>query len=156
MRKLAQITRQDMADSFVLSGLPPEHADRYDVRFAQQFLVIAADMSSPLVRGRRHPSCVAQELNDRCLLDQVEVIQDLYGLDLADRWHSRLEERMLEDTDSEMLHQNATDGLEHTARPGPGESEGLVRALQRLARSSLRALTTKAKLRCFPALLERR
>lgn len=46
---------------------------------------------------------MAQELAVRCLLDQVEVIQGLYGLDLADGWRGRLEERMLEDTDSEML-----------------------------------------------------
>lgn len=48
----------------------------------------------------------------RCLLDQVGFIQDLYGLDLADGWRGRLEERMLEDTDSEMLYQNAMDGFE--------------------------------------------
>ena len=112
LRKLAQITRQDIAGSFVLSGPPPKHADKYDVWIAQQFLVIAADMSAALVRGWTHPSCVAQELAVRCLLDQVEVIQDLYGLDVADGWRGRLEERMLEDTDIEMLHQNAMDGFE--------------------------------------------
>jgi hypothetical protein len=59
-----------------------------------------------------HPSCVAQELAVRCLLDQVEVIQDLYGLDLEDGWRGRVEEHLLEDTDSEMLYQNAMDGFE--------------------------------------------
>jgi hypothetical protein len=44
--------------------------------------------------------------------DQVEVIQDLYDLDLADDWRSLLEQHMLEDTDSEMLYQNAMDGFE--------------------------------------------
>lgn len=69
-------------------------------------------MSAALVRGWTHASCVAQELAVRCLLDQVGVIQDLYGLDLADGWRGRLEEHMLEDTDSEMLYQNAMDGFE--------------------------------------------
>ncbi|WP_104137844.1 hypothetical protein [Arthrobacter sp. ZGTC131] len=96
----------------MLSGLPPKHAGKYDVRFAQQLLVIATDMSAALVRGWTHPSCVAQELAVRCLLDQVEVIQDLYGLDLADGWRGRLEGRTLEYTDSEMLYQNALDGFE--------------------------------------------
>ncbi len=112
LRSLAEITRQDIAGTFVLSGLPPKHAEKYDVRFAQQFLVVATDMAGALIRGWTHPSCVAQELAVRCLLDQVEVIQDLYGLDLADGWRGRLEERMLEDTDSEMLYQNAMDGFE--------------------------------------------
>jgi hypothetical protein len=55
---------------------------------------------------------VAQKLAVRFLLDQVEVIQDLYPLDLVDGWRGRLEEHMLEDPDSEMLYQNAMDGFE--------------------------------------------
>ena len=43
------------------------------------------------------------------LLDQAEVIQDLYGLDLADGGRARLEEHMFEDADSEMLYQDAMD-----------------------------------------------
>jgi hypothetical protein len=80
--------------------LPPGHAEKYVVRCAQQFLVIATDMAASLVRGRTHPPWLAQKLAVRCLLDQVEVIQDPYGLDLADGWRGQLEERMLEDTDS--------------------------------------------------------
>jgi hypothetical protein len=44
--------------------------------------------------------------------DQVEVIQDLYNLDLADDWRGLLEQHMLEDTDIEMPYQNAMDGFE--------------------------------------------
>lgn len=55
---------------------------------------------------------MAQELALRCLFDQVEVIQDLYDLDLPGDWRGMLEENMLEDTDSEMLYQNAMDGFE--------------------------------------------
>ncbi|BCW73541.1 hypothetical protein [Arthrobacter sp. NicSoilB8] len=112
LRDLDRIDRQDIANTFVLSGLPPRHADKYDVRFARQFLVIATDMTGALTRGWARPSCVAQELALRCLFDQVEVIQDLYDLDLADDWRGLLEQHMLEDTDSEMLYQNAMDGFE--------------------------------------------
>jgi hypothetical protein len=112
LRSLEEVTGRDIAETYVLSGLPRRHADKYDVRFAQRFLVIASDMAAALVRGWTHPSCVAQELAVRCLLDQVEVIQDLYGLDLEDGWRGRVEEYLLEDTDSEMLYQNAMDGFE--------------------------------------------
>jgi hypothetical protein len=109
---LERIDRQDIANTFVLSGLPPRQADKYDVRFTQQFVVIAADMTGALLGGWTRPSCVAQELALRCLFDQVEIIQDLYNLDLADGWRGMLEQHMLEDTDSEMLYQNAMDGFE--------------------------------------------
>jgi hypothetical protein len=112
LRNLDRVDHQDIANTFVLSGLPPRHADKYDVRFVQQFLVIAADMTGALTRGWARPSCVAQELALRCLFDQGEVIQDLYDLDLADDWRGLLEQHMLEDTDSEMLYQNAMDGFE--------------------------------------------
>lgn len=74
-------------------------------------------MAGALIRGWTHLSGVAQELAVRCLLDQVVVIQDLYGLDLAASWRGRLEERMLEDTDSEILHQNAMGGFSRCAGP---------------------------------------
>jgi hypothetical protein len=112
LRSLDEVSRKDIAETYALSGLPPRHADKYDVRFAQRFLVIASDMAAALVRGWTHPSCVAQELAVRCLLDQVEVIQDLYGLDLADGWRGQVEEHLLEDPDSELLYQNAMDGFE--------------------------------------------
>lgn len=70
-------------------------------------------MTGALAREWARPSCVAQELALRCLFDQVEVIKDLYSLDLADGWRGLLEDRMLEDTDSEMLYQNAMDGFEN-------------------------------------------
>jgi hypothetical protein len=74
--------------------------------------MIAVEMTGALARGWVRPSCVAEELALRCLFDQVEVIQDLYDLDLPDGWRSLLEQHMLEDADSEMLYQNAMDGFE--------------------------------------------
>lgn len=44
----------------------------------QSFLVVAAAMTGALVRGWSRPSCVAQELALRCLLDQVEILEDSY------------------------------------------------------------------------------
>lgn len=63
------------------------------------------------------PALPAWPRSWRCLVNQVEVIQDLYWLDLADDWRGRLEERRLEDTDSDMLYQNAMDGFEDDVEP---------------------------------------
>lgn len=67
---------------------------------------------------------------------------------------------MLDDTNSEMLCQNAMDGfegdVEHAARPRPGGAQGVARACQELLRPGLRALITKAKLPLFSRDLERR
>lgn len=113
LRKLRTVDREDIANTFVLSWLPPRQAQKYDVRFVQSFLVVAADMTGALVRGWSRPSCVAQELALRCLLDQVEILEDSYELDLADDWRGKLEEQMFEDMDSEMLFQDAMDGFEN-------------------------------------------
>ncbi|WP_350001520.1 hypothetical protein [Pseudarthrobacter sp. WHRI 8279] len=113
LRKLRTVDREDIANTFVLSWLPPRLAQKYDVRFVQSFLVVAADMTGALVRGWSRPSCVAQELALRCLLDQVEILEDSYELDLADDWRGKLEEQMFEDMDSEMLFQDAMDGFEN-------------------------------------------
>lgn len=113
LRKLHSIDREDIANTFVLSWLPRRLAQKYDIGFVQGFLVIAADLTGALARGWSRPSCVAQELALRCLLDQVEVIQDSYVLDLADDWRGRLEEQMFEDMDSDLLYQSAMDGFEN-------------------------------------------
>jgi hypothetical protein len=66
----------------------------------QLFEDVAAPSSPQIwrgVRGWTHPSCGAQEPAVRCLLDQVEVIQDLYGLDLEDGWRGQVEEHLFED-----------------------------------------------------------
>lgn len=115
LRKLHSIDREDIANTFVMSWLPPRQANEYDVRFVQRFLVVAADMTAELVRGWSRPSCVAQELALRCLLDQVEVLQDSYDLDLADDWRGMLEDQMFEDMDSDLLYQNAMDGFRTTS-----------------------------------------
>lgn len=42
--KLDRIDRRDIANNIGLSGMQPRQADKYDVRFTQQFLVTATDM----------------------------------------------------------------------------------------------------------------
>lgn len=69
-------------------------------------------MTGALIRGWTRRPGVAQELALRCLFDQVEIIQDLYDLDLPDGWRGMLEQHMLEDTDSGLLYHNAMDGFE--------------------------------------------
>lgn len=113
LRKLHSVDRQDIGDTIVLSWLPPRHAHNYDVGFVQRFLVVAADMTGALAKGWARPSCVAQELALRCLLDQVEVLEDTYALDLADDWRGMLEDQLFEDMDSDLLYQNAMDGFEN-------------------------------------------
>lgn len=113
LRQLHSIDRDDIANTFVLSWLPPRQAQKYDVGFAQRFLVVAADMTGALARGWSRPSCVAQELALRCLFDQVEILEDSYELELADHWRGMLEEQLFEDMDSELLYQNAMDGFEN-------------------------------------------
>jgi hypothetical protein len=91
------IRREDINETWILSGLPPQYAEKYTGLFAQRFLVVAADMTMKLAAGWTPPSCVAQELAVRCLLDQIEVTSDTYELDLDPDWRGLLTDRMLED-----------------------------------------------------------
>lgn len=117
-----RITSEDIAGTWVLSGLPPQYAEKYNGLFAQRFLVVAADMTAKLAAGWTSPSCVAQELAVRCLLDQIEVTADTYELDLDPNWRGTLTDRILEDTDSDMLFDRSLDGFQH--------DEGLNRQLR--------------------------
>lgn len=112
VKELDPVTPSGIATTSVLSGLPRRFAAGYTPGFVRRFLVVAADTASLLVRGWEYPSCVAQELAVRCLLDQVEVIEHLFDLKLADGWRSILEEQLLEDADSEMLYRRDLDGFE--------------------------------------------
>ncbi|MCW2135415.1 MULTISPECIES: hypothetical protein [Crystallibacter] len=107
------ITREDIDETWVLSGLPGQYADKYNGLFAQRFLIVAADMTTKLAADWTYPTCVAQELAVRCLLDQVEVTADTYDLELEPDWRGMLTERILEDTDSDMLYDRSLDGFQH-------------------------------------------
>ncbi|MEC5180860.1 hypothetical protein [Arthrobacter sp. CG_A4] len=141
------ITRADIDETWILSGLPPQYAEKYNGLFAQRFLVVAADMTVKLAAGWTSPSCVAQELAVRCLLDQIEITADTYDLDLDPHWRGILTDRILEDTDSDMLYDRSLDGFQHDEvlnqqlRLAPMGTGALVRTVQRRkARSPLRVL----------------
>jgi hypothetical protein len=94
--------------------------------------VVAADVTASLVRGWTAPGCLAAELAVRCLLDQAEITEDIYELDLPDEWRARVEEVLLEDADSQALYADNFDvleddagtlGFEHWFTPfGPGDA----------------------------------
>ena len=103
------LTPADIAGTSVLSSLPPQFAASYDAKFTQKFIVVAADVTASLVRGWTAPGCLAAELAVRCLLDQAEITEDIYELDLPEDWRADVEEVLLEDADSEALYSDNLD-----------------------------------------------
>lgn len=112
---LESATPADIAGTSVLSSLPPQFAASYDAKFTQKFIVVAADITACLVRGWTAPGCLAAELAVRCLLDQAEITEDIYELDLPEDWRAQVEEVLLEDADSEALFSDSLDVLEDDA-----------------------------------------
>lgn len=108
-------TPADIAGTSVLSSLPPQFAASFDAKFTQKFIVVAADVTASLVRGWTAPGCLAAELAVRCLLDQAEITEDIYELDLPEGWRADVEEVLLEDADSEALYSDNLDVLEDDA-----------------------------------------
>ena len=103
----------------MLSSLPPQFAASYDAKFTQKFIVVAADVTASLVRGWTAPGCLAAELAVRCLLDQAEITEDIYELDLPDDWRAQVEEVLLEDADSTALYADKlSSGVTTTPRLG--------------------------------------
>lgn len=116
LSELETVTPADIAGASVLSSLPPQFAVRYDQKFTQKFIVVAADVTAALVRGWTAPGCLAAELAVRCLLDQAEITEEIYELDLPEDWRADVEEVLLEDADSERLYADRLDDLEDDAR----------------------------------------
>ena len=67
------------------------------------------------------PGCLAAELAVRCLLDQAQITQDIYELELPDGWRATVEEILLEDAASEWLYTDSADGDTGTAQPDVGQ-----------------------------------
>jgi hypothetical protein len=109
---LETVAPADIAGSSVLSSLPPQFADRYNLKFTQKFIVVAADVTAALARGWTAPGCLAAELAVRCLLDQAEITEEIYELDLPEDWRADVEEVLLEDADSEGLYTDSTNGMD--------------------------------------------
>ncbi|HSO16644.1 MAG TPA: hypothetical protein VLS95_11870 [Arthrobacter sp.] len=112
---LEEVTESDVAGTSVLSSLPPQFAASYDAKFTQKFIVVATDVTASLARGWTTPGCLAAELAVRCLLDQAEITEDIYELDLPDDWRAQVEEVLLEDADTPALYSDNLDVLEDDA-----------------------------------------
>jgi hypothetical protein len=109
---LAAVTPSGIAKSYVLSSLPPQFASSYDAGFTRKFIVVASDIAASLGRGWAAPGCIAAELAVRCLLDQAEITEDIYELDLPEDWRAQVEEVLLEDADSAALYADGPDARE--------------------------------------------
>ncbi|MDN4644725.1 hypothetical protein [Arthrobacter sp. PsM3] len=115
LSRLESTTPTDIAGTSVLSSLPPQFASSYDPKFTQKLIVVASDVTASLARGWAAPGCLAAELAVRCLLDQAEITEDIYELDLPENWRAQVEEVLLEDADSEALYSDSLDVLEDDA-----------------------------------------
>ena len=83
-------------------------------------MVAFLDLTARLTAERwTPPSCVAQDLGMRLLLDHVDVIADLARLPLPPDWQDTLAELLLEDIDHEYLYDPALDGFEDDPDFGP-------------------------------------
>jgi hypothetical protein len=109
LSRLETITPADVAGTSVLSCLPPQFAAGYDAKFTQKFIVVASDVTASLVRGWTAPGSLAAELAVRCLLDQAEITEDIYELDLPEDWRADVEEVLLEHADSGALYADGHD-----------------------------------------------
>ena len=78
-------------------------------------MVAFLDLTARLTAERwTPPSCVAQDLGIRLLLDHVDVIADLARLPLPPHWQDTLAELLVEDIDYEYLYDPALDGSRTT------------------------------------------
>ena len=124
-------------DTSQLIDLPPQFEPHYTPGFARQFLVAFLDLSARLTAAQwTAPSCVAQELGVRLLLNQATGVADLAGLALPPDWPDTLAELLLEDIDHEYLYDPALDGFEddphlRPTRHGFHARPGLVHPLPR-------------------------
>lgn len=109
-----------VAQSQVLRGLPARFWHRITPVVAAKLLVVAVDLTSRVVRGWAPPSCVADELVLRCLLDEVAVLAETCEVALEPGWREMLEEALFEDLDHELLYDPAVDDFEDDPGfPGP-------------------------------------
>lgn len=99
-------------ETWRVGDLPALYRHQCGALFAQRFLAVTIDLGTSMVCGFRSPTCVAQELGLRLLLDGVEVLAGSYpGLELADNWRARAEDSLFEDLDHETLYSPAFDGI---------------------------------------------
>lgn len=101
-----------VAETMQLGDLPPLYRAHYGPLFAQRFLAVTLDLGSSFTASYRSPTCVAQEIALRLLLDCVEILQDMLpALELTEGWRGRAEDNLFEDLDHELLYDPAFDGI---------------------------------------------
>lgn len=108
-----------------IGDLPPLHAPRYNVLFAQRFLTVAVELGAALVTAFHSPTCVAQELALLLVLDGVEGMAATYPeLELAPGWRNRVEESLFQDSENETAFDRALHGTSAALDyPGTGNPD---------------------------------
>ena len=110
-------TPRAIAATLQLSSLPPLHRASYGPLFAQRYLAVALDLGTAFATSFDAPSCVAQELALRLVLDGAALLPDLLpNLELPGSWRGLLEDTLFEDLDHQTLYDPALDGLSHDPR----------------------------------------
>lgn len=94
-----------LGETLQLCALPPAYRPAVDALFAQRFLVVALDLGNALVSGFSSPSCLAQELALKLLLDSVESLEVMLpDLDLPQDWRALTSENLFTSLDHELLY----------------------------------------------------
>lgn len=99
-------------DLGVLDQLPPHFHHRIDEMFAKKFLVAAIDQLSGIAGTWVQPKCVAQELVVHLLMEEVEVVADMFEVALPAGWRSAIVDVLMwEDDDYLYLWEPEHDGI---------------------------------------------
>ncbi|WP_449373158.1 hypothetical protein [Arthrobacter psychrolactophilus] len=94
-----------LEETLQLCALPPADRSHFDALFAQRFLVVALDLGNSLVSGFSSPSCLAQELALKLLLDSVESLEVMLpDLELPQDWRALASENLFTSLDHELLY----------------------------------------------------
>lgn len=74
-------------------------------------MAVTVDLGTAMVAGFWHPTCVAQELALRLVMNRAEQAERTYPLNLANNWRSDVEDALFQDDDHELLYGLWSDGL---------------------------------------------
>ena len=103
-----------IGETLQISSLPPLYQSSYGPLFAQRFLAVALDLGTALASAFQAPSCVAQELALRLVVERVGVLSDVIpSLELPEDWQEILLDSLFEDLDHELLYSPELDGISH-------------------------------------------
>lgn len=101
-------------ETLQICNLPPLYRAHYGPLFAQRFLAVALDLGTALASSFQTPTCVAQELALRLVIDRIKILPDaLPSLELPEDWQELLLDSLFEDLDHELLYDPELDGISH-------------------------------------------